>query len=735
MALLVSCQGPPPDDCERSCGNVSIPFPFGLTERCAYSGSNNIDFLGACNRSSSGDPKFTIMFNSTEVGYISTARSEIQVMGPVYYDCYNTSGQQDSEASIMKESYYYINFMLSKKNKFVAIGCDTQAGFSGNFKESSVCNSKCDSNSDITNGSCSGVGCCEKEIPEGIRESAIGIASLDNHKNVLQMNPCSYAFIVEEGKYNFSATDLLDFGGKELAMPMLLEWAIGNKTCDEVDKESDDFLCKGDHQECIRQYAGPGYRCRCKQGYDGNPYIKDNCTNIDECKAGTHNCKGECIDNAGSYTCPCPNGKPGEYRKDNNTCTTKRSPIIQISVGTSVAGLFLLLLITWIYLGYKRRKTLNKREKFFLQNGGIILKKRISGDGGPRIQFKLFTVDELKKATNKYDKKRIIGKGGFGTVFKGILPPNNRQVAIKMSSKIVDPTQTIQVEQFINEVIILSQVNHRNVVKLIGCCLETEVPSLVYEFIPNDTLYDHIHNERKSKPIITWDKRLRIATETAGALSYLFYNAADPIIHRDVKPTNILLDDDYAAKVADFGASRLIPIDQNELATKVQGTRGYLDPEYSQTGQLTEKSDVYSFGVVLVELLTGKKIVNQQTLVTKLFIDSLENKTLLEVLDKNLQLNKVPQDIFLVSKLAQRCLRYKGDERPTMREVAMELERISAASINDKHPTVKTTSNEAETKCLLNRASDDREDIDDTNTSSLIGVVSMMPIQASSETV
>nr|XP_043612599.1 wall-associated receptor kinase 4-like [Erigeron canadensis] len=339
-----------------------------------------------------------------------------------------------------------------------------------------------------------------------------------------------------------------------------------------------------------------------------------------------------------------------------------------------------------------------------------MLQQRVSDNEGSHIQAKLFTVEELEKATNKYDQSRIIGKGGFGTVYKGVLP-DDRIVAIK-KSKIVDQTET-QVEQFINEVFILSQVNHRNVVKLIGCCLETEVPSLVYEFIPNGTLFDHIHNEYKSKAI-SWDIRLRIATETAGALSYLHSAASVPIIHRDVKSMNILIDSSYVAKVADFGASRLIPMDQKELATMVQGTLGYLDPEYFHTSQLTEKSDVYSFGVVLVEILTGKKIINfdrpeKRRNLIKLFIASLENETLLEVLDKNLQLKEVPHDIILVSRLAQRCLQLKGDERPTMKEVALELEGISA-SVIDKHPWVKSTSNEEVTEYLLNAPSEDSQD-------------------------
>ncbi|KAK9924150.1 hypothetical protein M0R45_032534 [Rubus argutus] len=278
----------------------------------------------------------------------------------------------------------------------------------------------------------------------------------------------------------------------------------------------------------------------------------------------------------------------------------------------------------------------------------------------------LFKSDELEKSTNNFHIDRILGHGGQGTVYKGMLP-DGRIVAVKQS-KLVDESQ---LSQFINEIVILSQINHRNVVKLLGCCLENDVPLLVYEFIPNGTLSKYIQDEIEEFPL-TWEMRLRIATEIAGALSYLHSAASFPIYHRDVKSTNILLDEKYRAKVADFGTSRSVSMDQTHLTTHVQGTFGYLDPEYFRSSQFTEKSDVYSFGVVLVELLTGRKPIHEVTRSQEAeyrrlaahFITSMEEDKLSDILDARVLKEGSETDIKVVANLARRCLNMNRRNRP-----------------------------------------------------------------------
>ncbi|XP_026413204.1 wall-associated receptor kinase-like 10 isoform X2 [Papaver somniferum] len=383
----------------------------------------------------------------------------------------------------------------------------------------------------------------------------------------------------------------------------------------------------------------------------------------------------------GSYTCTCPAGtNPGRSSDQKFICTRERRTlpvyvVVPLGIGVSIVILFMVAMGYWLYIRFEKIKQMKLKEKHFTRNGGLLLNQKITSNTG-RVEraAKIFVAQELERTTDNFNPNRIIGKGGFGTVFKGMLS-NGEIVAIKKST-LVDETQ---VAQFINEVAILSQTNHRHIVKLLGCCLETHVPLLVYEFVSNGTLSYHLHSkEGDSESLISWKDRVRIASEVAGALAYLHSDASIPIYHRDIKTTNILLDEKYSAKVSDFGISRSAPVDSTHLTTLVQGTFGYLDPEYFHSGQFNDKSDVYSFGIVLVELLTGEQALSQirhgeERSLALHFVKSVKENRLSEILYARVLNEGEIEDVFVVGKLAENCLKYVGRKRPTMKEVSLIL--------------------------------------------------------------
>ncbi|KAF3337250.1 Wall-associated receptor kinase 3 [Carex littledalei] len=249
--------------------------------------------------------------------------------------------------------------------------------------------------------------------------------------------------------------------------------------------------------------------------------------------------------------------------------------------------------------------------------------------------------------------------------------------------------------------LIVSQINHKNIVKILGCCLEVEVPMLVYEFIANGTLKQYIHYKNQGSHI-PLTIRLRIAHESAEALAYLHTSASPPIFHGDVKSANILLDQNYTAKVSDFGASVLAPTDEAQFVMFVQGTCGYLDPEYMHSCKLTDKSDVYSFGVVLLELLTRRPVIvfdepDVAMSLSSRFLSAMEENKMLELLDDEIKHEDDMELISAVAELAKKCLRMKGEERHMMKEVAEELHRIRKLK---QHPWGQE-SNPEETEILL----------------------------------
>lgn len=664
--------------CQPKCGNITVPYPFGIGAKCSIAKWAKIN----CSTAFTPPKPFT-----GEHEVMEFSPTEIRIKNHIAMSCNNQTGgliASDIARVDLRGTPYTFS---STKNKFTAIGCDTLSALSGP-NSTTLCASVCERKEDVIEGSCFGSGCCQASIPKGLKIIDVEIASFDNLTKVSSFALCSAALLAEEDRYYFRISDFTHLTHLR-DIPIVLDFAVVNQTCKRAKQDPATFACRG-NSSCYDTVDGSGYFCNCHNGYEGNPYLDQGCLDVNECADPNNNpCKGMCINTDGSYECSCPSDSYGDGTKNGNGCTkkTKKFPVLQLTLGFGLGFLFLLVSGSWLYMIVKKRRLFNLKEKFFQQNGGLLLKERISSNEGSE-STKIFTSEELKIATNNYAEHRILGQGGYGTVYKGVLP-DLKVVAIK-KSKIFDASQ---LGQFINEVVILTQINHRNVVKLLGCCLETEVPMLVYEFVSNGTLFHHLHAKNGTISSLSWEDRLRIAAEIAGALAYLHSAASIPIIHRDVKSANILLDDNYTAKVADFGASRLNPLDETQISTLVQGTMGYLDPEYFHTGQLTEKSDVYSFGVLLAELLTGEKPLcfqrsQEQRNLATYFIVSIKENRLFELLETEIVNGGHAEKVHAVAQLAKRCLCITSEPRPSMKEVAAELEGLRGFQ---KHAWVKTS--------------------------------------------
>ncbi|KAG5553993.1 hypothetical protein RHGRI_011758 [Rhododendron griersonianum] len=674
-------------DCPLYCGDVTVPYPFGFKSGCYIN-----SFLELKCNYSSGRTK--LLLGKLEVSSIS--QTQVRVRNSVAVRCYNETGATNYTEPRRVNLVEGRTFSATE-NKFTVVGCNVFALIKWRNEDrnfSTGCLSTCSRNGKVLPGNCTGIGCCQIDIPKGLKNfnATATLGRVYSETETEFSSTCTYAFLGEKGRFQLEGESDFTYPQKfenriRHNVPLVIDFVIENQTCSGA-LNLGTLKCRGDNNSsfsCIDSDSGyGGYLCKCNQGYKGNPYLNLGCTDINEClNPNLNNCheKAKCTNTAGSFNCTCRDHYYGDGRKDRHGSTgclpeASQSSGIKLSLGLSFGFLSLLIIVTLLFFGIKRRKLIKQREKFFEQNGGLLMKQKISSINKTSVEtLKIFTVEELKKATNNYAKDQILGQGGYGVVYKGILP-DQRIVAIK-KSKLMD-VDKVQVDQCINELLILTQVNHRNVVKVLGFCFESKVPELVYEYISNGTLSQHIH---KTLSWLTLDHRLRIATEAASALSYLHSEASIPIIHRDVKSANILLNADYVAKIADFGASRLVPLDQPQVNTIVQGTLGYLDPEYLQSGQLTEKSDVYSFGIVLAELMTGKEPIcleksEAERYLAIYFIVSMKENRLSQILEPRVLREGTLEQLQSIAELVKRCLCLKSEERPAMREVVMELERL-----------------------------------------------------------
>ncbi|KAG0499284.1 hypothetical protein HPP92_003975 [Vanilla planifolia] len=316
---------------------------------------------------------------------------------------------------------------------------------------------------------------------------------------------------------------------------------------------------------------------------------------------------------------------------------------------------------------------------------------------------KTFTLQEIEKATNKFEDSRVIGEGGFGRVYHGALEDGTR-VAVKVLKR--DDQQGGR--EFLAEIEMLSRLHHRNLVKLIGICTEESIRCLVYELVPNGSVESHLHGVDKEMSPLDWNARMKIALGAARGLAYLHEDSNPRVIHRDFKSSNILLEHDFTPKVSDFGLARTALDEGKEhISTRVMGTFGYVAPEYAMTGHLLVKSDVYSYGVVLLELLTGRKPVDmtrapgQENLVSwvRPLLGNVEG--LEAIVDPALGTIRPRDGVAKVAAIAAMCVQPEVSHRPFMGEVVQALKLV--CNEGDECRNSETCSNDesaSSTKCV-----------------------------------
>ncbi|XP_020277186.1 probable serine/threonine-protein kinase PBL7 isoform X1 [Asparagus officinalis] len=305
----------------------------------------------------------------------------------------------------------------------------------------------------------------------------------------------------------------------------------------------------------------------------------------------------------------------------------------------------------------------------------------IKDGNSAHIAAQTFTFRELAAATKNFRPECLLGEGGFGRVYKGRLENTGQVVAVKQ----LDRNGLQGNREFLVEVLMLSLLHHPNLVNLIGYCADGDQRLLVYEFMPLGSLEDHLHDIPPEKKPLDWNTRMKIAAGAAKGLEYLHDKANPPVIYRDFKSSNILLDEEFHPKLSDFGLAKLGPVgDKTHVSTRVMGTYGYCAPEYAMTGQLTLKSDVYSFGVVFLELITGRKAIDntraagEQNLVAwarPLFKD---RRKFAKMADPLLRGHYPMRGLYQALAVAAMCLQEQATTRPLIGDVVTALSYLAS---------------------------------------------------------
>lgn len=658
---------------------MDIPYPFGIGTSCFRK-----DFEISCiNNGSAGDVPVLATADNRAVQVLNLSVApwpEARVLLPVAWQCFSPNGTStgsfSGEVDFNPRSVYRIS---DTQNELFVLGCNTFIynkagnGEGGRYRYAyyTGCVAYSNDSGDPRDGACAGIGCCHVDIPPGLTDNSMSMRyDNDSWPHVNQEYcPCDYAFIVEKGSYTFRASDLTSMP-RDQTMPLVLDWAIRDNgsvpmSCEQAARSptgGGGYACVSDHSECVNSANG-GYVCNCTKGYEGNPYVRGGCTNIDECtRLEEFPCHGVCKDTEGSYQCMCGLGYESDGDPKENSCHPRLSGSAKLLIGVTV-GIFstvVVLLATWLTSKHKELKA-KKRELEALERK----------NGSEELQnvktLTLFTKEELDKITDDYSSP--LGHGGFGKVHKGILP-DKTEVAVKASIKVTEYTR----DEFVREVGIQSRMMHRNILRLLGCCLRVDVPLLVYEYAAKGSLEDILHGkENQQLEPLTLRSRLDIAIGSGQGLAYMHSYTENGIQHADVKPGNILLDRGLIPKISDFGLSKIFMAGK-DYTMNVIGCLPYMDPVYKETGRLTPKSDVYSFGVVLLELISRKPVGYGESSLVKQFKRVYEQDKSGRVLfDKDIATEEDIPILDEIGRLAMECLEEKVEERPAMVSVASAL--------------------------------------------------------------
>lgn len=351
--------------------------------------------------------------------------------------------------------------------------------------------------------------------------------------------------------------------------------------------------------------------------------------------------------------------------------------------------------ITWRFNGLKHSHAMGPISSSSITRKGA-MRSSFSGTSSSAASFgstigtcpstvKTFTITELEKATENFSFNKIIGEGGYGRVYRGVIE-DGVEVAVKLLTR----KHQNRDREFIAEVEMLSRLHHRNLVKLIGICIERSTRCLVFELIPNGSVESHLHGSDKIYGPTDFDTRMKIALGAARGLAYLHEDANPHVIHRDFKASNVLLENDFTPKVADFGLAKEASDGMDHISTQVMGTFGYVAPEYAMTGHLLVKSDVYSYGVVLLELLSGRKPVDMtqppgsENLVTWARPLLTTREGLQRLVDPSLPAGYDFEKLAKAAAIASMCVHVEASHRPFMGEVVQALKLIHSGGGGDE---------------------------------------------------